>query len=141
MPTNHRKRRLPVTHRGQRVPNLYMRPKPARDTREGDTFEVIYRDETGKQRQTTLNARSVQRAIKGALIHYTEVGPKKFNPERTVMDETAQWAKEERAARGKHLTDEHREQLFAPPPLLQRLVAASLLGRKSGRGLYSYDRD
>lgn len=34
---------------------------------------------------------------------------------------------------------EHREQLFAPPPLLQRLVAASLLGRKSGRGLYSYN--
>jgi 3-hydroxybutyryl-CoA dehydrogenase len=33
---------------------------------------------------------------------------------------------------------EHREQLFAPPPLLQRLVAAGLLGRKSGRGFYSY---
>jgi 3-hydroxybutyryl-CoA dehydrogenase len=36
------------------------------------------------------------------------------------------------------LYSEHREQLFAPPPLLQRLVAANLLGRKSGRGLYSY---
>jgi 3-hydroxybutyryl-CoA dehydrogenase len=36
---------------------------------------------------------------------------------------------------------EHREQLFAPPPLLQRLVAAGLLGRKSGRGLYSYAED
>jgi 3-hydroxybutyryl-CoA dehydrogenase len=36
------------------------------------------------------------------------------------------------------LYSEHREQLFAPPPLLQRLVAAGLLGRKSGRGLYSY---
>jgi 3-hydroxybutyryl-CoA dehydrogenase len=35
---------------------------------------------------------------------------------------------------------EHREPLFAPPPLLQRLVAAGLLGRKSGRGLYSYER-
>ena len=34
---------------------------------------------------------------------------------------------------------EHREQLYAPPPLLQRLVAAGLLGRKSGRGLYSYE--
>ncbi len=33
---------------------------------------------------------------------------------------------------------EHREQLFAPPPLLQRLVAANLLGRKTGRGLYRY---
>jgi 3-hydroxybutyryl-CoA dehydrogenase len=36
------------------------------------------------------------------------------------------------------LYTEHREQLFAPPPLLQRLVAAGLLGRKSGRGFYSY---
>jgi 3-hydroxybutyryl-CoA dehydrogenase len=34
---------------------------------------------------------------------------------------------------------EHREQLFAPPPLLRRLVAANMLGRKTGRGLYSYD--
>ena len=34
---------------------------------------------------------------------------------------------------------EQREQLFAPPPLLQRLVSAGLLGRKTGRGLYSYD--
>jgi 3-hydroxybutyryl-CoA dehydrogenase len=33
---------------------------------------------------------------------------------------------------------EHREQLFAPPPLLKRLVAANLLGRKTGRGIYSY---
>jgi 3-hydroxybutyryl-CoA dehydrogenase len=37
------------------------------------------------------------------------------------------------------LYSEHREQLFAPPPLLQRLVSAGLLGRKSGRGLYSYN--
>ncbi len=36
------------------------------------------------------------------------------------------------------LYEEHREQLFAPPPLLQRLVAADLLGRKSGHGIYSY---
>jgi 3-hydroxybutyryl-CoA dehydrogenase len=34
---------------------------------------------------------------------------------------------------------EHREQLFAPPPLLQRLVSAGLIGRKAGRGLYRYD--
>jgi 3-hydroxybutyryl-CoA dehydrogenase len=33
---------------------------------------------------------------------------------------------------------EHREQLFAPPPLLQRLISAGMLGRKTGRGLYSY---
>ena len=37
------------------------------------------------------------------------------------------------------LYDEHREQLFAPPALLQRLVAAGRLGRKSGHGLYDYD--
>ena len=36
---------------------------------------------------------------------------------------------------------EHREPLYAPPPLLQRLVAAGLLGRKSGRGLYSYSEE
>jgi 3-hydroxybutyryl-CoA dehydrogenase len=36
------------------------------------------------------------------------------------------------------LYTEQREQLFAPPALLQRLVTAGLLGRKSGRGLYSY---
>jgi 3-hydroxybutyryl-CoA dehydrogenase len=36
------------------------------------------------------------------------------------------------------LFTEHREPLFAPPPLLQRLVSAGLLGRKTGRGLYSY---
>ncbi|MDX8152222.1 3-hydroxybutyryl-CoA dehydrogenase [Patulibacter brassicae] len=33
---------------------------------------------------------------------------------------------------------EQREQLFAPPALLQRLVAAGRLGRKTGHGLYSY---
>ena len=33
---------------------------------------------------------------------------------------------------------EHRQALYAPPPLLQRLVTAGLLGRKTGRGLYSY---
>jgi 3-hydroxybutyryl-CoA dehydrogenase len=33
---------------------------------------------------------------------------------------------------------EHREALYAPPPLLQRLVTAGLLGRKTRRGLYSY---
>jgi 3-hydroxybutyryl-CoA dehydrogenase len=33
---------------------------------------------------------------------------------------------------------EQREQLFAPPALLQRLVAAGRLGRKTGRGLYDY---
>jgi len=33
---------------------------------------------------------------------------------------------------------EHREPLYAPPPLLARHVAAGLLGRKTARGLYDY---
>jgi 3-hydroxybutyryl-CoA dehydrogenase len=34
--------------------------------------------------------------------------------------------------------DEFREPAYAPPPLLKRMVAAGWLGRKSGRGFYSY---
>ena len=34
--------------------------------------------------------------------------------------------------------DEYREQRFAPPPLLRRLVRAGRLGRKSGRGFYDH---
>ena len=34
--------------------------------------------------------------------------------------------------------DEYRESRFAPPPLLRRMVAAGLHGRKSGRGFYDY---
>jgi 3-hydroxybutyryl-CoA dehydrogenase len=37
------------------------------------------------------------------------------------------------------LYDEFKEPLFAPPPLLQRMVDAGLLGRKTGRGFYSYE--
>jgi 3-hydroxybutyryl-CoA dehydrogenase len=33
---------------------------------------------------------------------------------------------------------ESKEQLFAPPPLLLRMVEAGLLGRKTGRGFYDY---
>jgi 3-hydroxybutyryl-CoA dehydrogenase len=36
---------------------------------------------------------------------------------------------------------EQREQLFAPPALLQRLVSAGFLGRKTGRGIYSYPEE
>ncbi|MCP2167421.1 3-hydroxybutyryl-CoA dehydrogenase [Goodfellowiella coeruleoviolacea] len=36
------------------------------------------------------------------------------------------------------LYDEYREPLYAPPPLLARMVDAGLLGRKSGRGFYDY---
>jgi 3-hydroxybutyryl-CoA dehydrogenase len=34
--------------------------------------------------------------------------------------------------------DEFREQRFAPPPLLKRMVLAGHLGRKSGKGFYNY---
>ncbi|MFE2825237.1 3-hydroxybutyryl-CoA dehydrogenase [Streptomyces sp. NPDC059271] len=36
------------------------------------------------------------------------------------------------------LYDEFREPLYAPPPLLQRMVEARLLGRKTGRGFHVY---
>ncbi|MGW6156679.1 3-hydroxybutyryl-CoA dehydrogenase, partial [Streptomyces sp. NPDC055144] len=35
--------------------------------------------------------------------------------------------------------EEFKEPLYAAPPLLQRMVAAGHLGRKSGRGFYPYD--
>ena len=34
-----------------------------------------------------------------------------------------------------------RDPRHAPPPLLRRMVAANQLGRKTGQGFYSYDRD
>ncbi|MBJ7905704.1 3-hydroxybutyryl-CoA dehydrogenase [Streptomyces sp. DSM 110735] len=37
------------------------------------------------------------------------------------------------------LYDEFREPLYTPPPLLQRMVEAGLLGRKTGRGFHVYD--
>jgi 3-hydroxybutyryl-CoA dehydrogenase len=36
------------------------------------------------------------------------------------------------------LYEEFKEPLYAPPPLLSRMVSAGLLGRKTGRGFYSY---
>ncbi|MFB6514708.1 3-hydroxybutyryl-CoA dehydrogenase [Streptomyces virginiae] len=38
------------------------------------------------------------------------------------------------------LYEEFKEPLYAPPPLLQRMVQAGLLGRKSGRGFHTYGR-
>jgi 3-hydroxybutyryl-CoA dehydrogenase len=38
------------------------------------------------------------------------------------------------------LYEEFKEPLYAAPPLLQRMVDAGLLGRKTGRGFYTYDR-
>jgi len=36
------------------------------------------------------------------------------------------------------LYEEFKEALYAPPPLLSRMVEAGLLGRKTGRGFYEY---
>ncbi|MFJ2400584.1 3-hydroxybutyryl-CoA dehydrogenase [Streptomyces xanthochromogenes] len=44
------------------------------------------------------------------------------------------------AAIAESLYEEFKEPLYAPPPLLQRMVEAGLLGRKSGRGFHLYDR-
>ena len=38
------------------------------------------------------------------------------------------------------LYEEFKEPLYAPPPLLSRMVDANLLGRKTGRGFYDYAR-
>jgi 3-hydroxybutyryl-CoA dehydrogenase len=38
------------------------------------------------------------------------------------------------------LYEEFKEPLYAPPPLLSRMVEARLLGRKTGRGFYEYAR-
>ncbi|OLR92496.1 3-hydroxybutyryl-CoA dehydrogenase [Actinokineospora bangkokensis] len=38
------------------------------------------------------------------------------------------------------LYEEFKEPLYAPPPLLARMVDAGLLGRKAGRGFYTYDK-
>jgi 3-hydroxybutyryl-CoA dehydrogenase len=44
------------------------------------------------------------------------------------------------AAIAESLYEEFKEPLYAPPPLLQRMVEAGLLGRKSGRGFHTYDQ-
>lgn len=42
---------------------------------------------------------------------------------------------------GEIMFQEYREARYAPPPLLRRMVAAGLHGRKSGRGFYDYASD
>ena len=36
--------------------------------------------------------------------------------------------------------EEFKEPLYSPPPMLLRMVEGGLLGRKTGRGFYEYDR-
>jgi 3-hydroxybutyryl-CoA dehydrogenase len=38
------------------------------------------------------------------------------------------------------LYEEFKEPLYAPPPMLSRMVEAGLLGRKAGRGFYTYGK-
>src|SRR5437588_432214 len=52
---------------------IYKRPKQPTDRCDGETFEVIYRDEAGSQRQKTLQARTVQRAIVEAETYRTQI--------------------------------------------------------------------
>lgn len=40
---------------------------------------------------------------------------------------------------GVSLYDEFKEPLYSPPPLLDRMVEAGLLGKKSGQGFYPYE--
>ena len=42
---------------------------------------------------------------------------------------------------GNIMFEELREQRFAPPPLLKKMVLASYYGRKSGKGFYDYSGD
>lgn len=43
-------------------------------------------------------------------------------------------------AAAQSLYDEFKEPLYAVPPLLSRMVDGGLLGRKTGRGFYTYDK-
>ena len=43
-------------------------------------------------------------------------------------------------AAAESLYEEFKEPLYGPPPLLARMVEAGLLGRKTGRGFYSYEK-
>jgi 3-hydroxybutyryl-CoA dehydrogenase len=53
----------------------------------------------------------------------------------TLLDyvglDTTLWAAEA-------IYEEYRDPLYAPPPLLRRMVASGMTGRKSGRGFYEY---
>jgi len=40
---------------------------------------------------------------------------------------------------GRSMFEEFREPLYAPPPILLRMVEGGLLGRKTGRGFFEYD--
>lgn len=41
---------------------------------------------------------------------------------------------------GESMYDEFKEPLYSPPPLLERMVEAGLMGKKSGQGFYGYEK-
>ena len=41
---------------------------------------------------------------------------------------------------GQSMYDEFKEPLYSPPPLLDRMVDAGLLGKKTGQGFYGYEK-
>ena len=41
---------------------------------------------------------------------------------------------------GESMYDEFKEPLYSPPPLLDRMVDAGLLGKKTGQGFYGYEK-
>jgi 3-hydroxybutyryl-CoA dehydrogenase len=56
----------------------------------------------------------------------------------TLLDyvglDTALWAAEA-------IYDEYKDPLYAPPPLLRRMVLSGMLGKKSGQGFYNYGKE
>jgi 3-hydroxybutyryl-CoA dehydrogenase len=54
----------------------------------------------------------------------------------TLLDyvglDTTMWAAEA-------IYDEYKDPLYAPPPLLRRMVQSGMFGKKSGRGFYTYE--
>lgn len=73
---------------------------------------------------------SIDEAVTGALGH--PMGP------FTLLDIVGLDIHREVAMR---LYEQFHEPRFAPPPLVEQMVAAGDLGRKTGRGFYTYDDD
>jgi 3-hydroxybutyryl-CoA dehydrogenase len=73
---------------------------------------------------------SIDRAVVGALGH--PMGP--FQ----LLDIVGLDVHKEVAMR---LYEQFRDPRFAPPPLVDQMIAAGDLGRKTGRGFYTYDDD